>query len=218
MKKIAVVLGGSGFKDGSEIRESVLTLLALDEADVQFECFAPDDNQHDVVNCLTGEAMNEKRNLLVEAARIARGDIKPLTNLKATDFDGVMFPGGFGVAKNLCSFAFKGSQGEVRADVNTVIHDFYNAKKPIGAICIAPALIALSLKDKNLNLTLGSEGEAAEEIKKLGHEHTATKAHECIIDRENKIATSPAYMYDDARLKDIKMGIAGVVKAISQDL
>ncbi|HLW57458.1 MAG TPA: isoprenoid biosynthesis glyoxalase ElbB [Bacteriovoracaceae bacterium] len=218
MKKIAVVLGGSGFKDGSEIRESVLTLLALDEADVQFDCFAPDDNQYDVVNCLTGEAMNEKRNLLVEAARIARGHIKPVTELKASDYDGVMFPGGFGVAKNLCTFAFKGSEGEVRADVNNVIHDFYNAKKPIGAICIAPALIALSLKGKNLNLTLGSEGEAAEEIKKLGHRHTVTKPHECVVDRENKIVTSPAYMYDDARLKDIKKGIAEVVKAISQDL
>ncbi len=218
MKKIAVVLCGSGFKDGSEIRESVLTLLALDEADAQFECFAPDDQQHDVVNCLTGEEMNEKRNLLVEAARIARGDIKPLTSLKASDFDGVMFPGGFGVAKNLCTFAFKGSQGEVRSDVNNVIHDFYNNKKPIGAVCIAPALIALSLKDKNLNLTLGSDGEASEEIKKLGHKHTATKPHECVIDHENKIATSPAYMYDDARLKDIKTGIAGVVKAITQDL
>lgn len=218
MKKIAVVLGGSGFKDGSEIRESVLTLLALDEADVQFECFAPDDKQHDVVNCLTGQAMNEQRNLLVEAARIARGNIKPITNLKSADFDGIMFPGGFGVAKNLCTFAFKGSQGEVRPDVNNVIHDFYNAKKPIGAICIAPALIALSLKGKNLNLTLGSEGEAAEEIKKLGHKHTATKPHECIVDSVNKIATSPAYMYDDARLKDIKKGIAEVVKAITQDL
>lgn len=218
MKKIAVVLGGSGFKDGSEIRESVLTLLALDEADVQFDCFAPDDNQYDVVNCLTGEAVNEKRNLLVEAARIARGNIKPVTELKASDYDGVMFPGGFGVAKNLCTFAFKGSEGEVRADVNNVIHDFYNSKKPIGAICIAPALIALSLKGRNLNLTLGSEGEAAEEIKKLGHRHTATKPSECVVDLENKIVTSPAYMYDDARLKDIKKGIAEVVKAISQDL
>lgn len=218
MKKIAVVLGGSGFKDGSEIRESVLSLLALDEADVSFQCFAPDDDQYDVVNCLTDQPMNEKRNLLVEAARIARGNIKPITSLKASDFDGVMFPGGFGVAKNFCTFAFKGSQGEVRADVNSVIHDFYNAKKPIGAVCIAPALIALSLKDKNLNLTLGSEGEAAEEIKKLGHRHTATKPHECVIDLENKVATSPAYMYDDARLKDIKAGIAQVVKAITQDL
>lgn len=218
MKKIAVVLCGSGFKDGSEIRESVLTLLALDEANAHFECFAPDDNQHDVVNCLTGEAMNEKRNLLIEAARIARGNIKPITNLKASDFDAVIFPGGFGVAKNLCTFAFKGSQGEVRADVNQVIHDFYNAKKPIGAICIAPALIALALKGKNLNMTLGSEGEAAEEIKKLGHKHTAVKPNECVIDRDNKIATSPAYMYDDAHLRDIKVGISGVVKAITQDL
>jgi enhancing lycopene biosynthesis protein 2 len=216
MKKIAVVLAGSGFKDGSEIRESVLTLLALDEADLVFECFAPDAKQFDVVNCLSGEAMNEERNLLVEAARIARGHIRPVTELKAPDFDGVMFPGGFGVAKNLCTFAFQGSGGDVRPDIAAVINDFYGAKKPIGAICIAPALIALALKGKNINMTLGSDGQAAQEIIKLGHRHTATTASECVIDKENKIATSAAYMQDDARLKDIRKGITGVVAALKE--
>ena len=214
MKKIAVVLCGSGFKDGSEIRESVLSLLAIDELGASFDCFAPDDWQHDVVNCATGETMNEKRNLLVEAARIARGDILPLQELQAKNFDAILFPGGFGVAKNLCTFAFKGASGSVRPDVLSVINDFYQSKKPIGAICIAPALIALALKNQNLNLTLGAEGEAAEEVKKLGHRHTVCLPHESVTDRENKIATSPAYMYDQAHLKDIRVGISGVVKSL----
>lgn len=214
MKKVAVVLCGSGFKDGSEIRESVLSLLAIDEAGATFECFAPDDWQHDVVNCTTGETMNEKRNLLVEAARIARGNIHPLTELQAKNFDAILFPGGFGVAKNLCTFAFKGSAGSVRPDVQAVINDFYQTKKPIGAVCIAPALIALALKGKNLNLTLGAEGEAAGEIKKLGHRHTVSLPHEVVIDQENKIATTPAYMYDEAHLKDMRIGISKVVQVI----
>lgn len=214
MKKVAVVLCGSGFKDGSEIRESVLSLLAIDEAGATFECFAPDDWQHDVVNCATGETINEKRNLLVEAARIARGNIRPLTELHAKNFDAILFPGGFGVAKNLCTFAFKGSAGSVRSDVQTVINDFYQTKKPIGAVCIAPALIALALKGKNLNLTLGAEGEAAGEVKKLGHRHTVSLPNEAVIDQENKIATTPAYMYDEAHLKDMRIGISKVVQAI----
>ncbi len=214
MKKVAVVLCGSGFKDGSEIRESVLSLLAVDEAGASFDCFAPDDWQYDVVNCATGEAMNEKRNLLVEAARIARGNIRPLTELHAKNFDAILFPGGFGVAKNLCTFALKGSVGSVRSDVGAVINDFYQTKKPIGAVCIAPALIALALKGKNLNLTLGAEGEAAGEVKKLGHRHTVSLPHEAVIDQENKIATTPAYMYDEAHLKDMRIGISKVVQAI----
>jgi enhancing lycopene biosynthesis protein 2 len=214
MKKVAVVLCGSGFKDGSEIRESVLSLLAIDEAGATFDCFAPDDWQHDVINCATGQAMDEKRNLLVEAARIARGNIRPLTELKARNFDAILFPGGFGVAKNLCTFAFKGSAGSVRSDVEIVINDFYQTKKPIGAVCIAPALIALALKGKNLNLTLGAEGEAAAEIKKLGHRHTVSLPDEAVIDQENKIATTPAYMYDEAHLKDMRIGISKVVQSI----
>lgn len=214
MKKVAVVLCGSGFKDGSEIRESVLSLLAIDEAGATFDCFAPDDWQHDVINCATGQGMDEKRNLLVEAARIARGNIRPVTELKAKNFDAILFPGGFGVAKNLCTFAFKGSAGSVRPDVEAVINDFYQSKKPIGAVCIAPALIALALKGKNLNLTLGAEGEAAGEVKKLGHRHTVCLPNEAVIDREHKIATTPAYMYDEAHLKDMRIGISKVVQAI----
>lgn len=215
MKNIAVVLCGSGYKDGSEIRESVSTLLALSQQGARFSCFAPDDFQYDVVNCLTGESeSNEKRHMLVEAARIARGDVKPITELKAKDFDGIIFPGGFGAAKNLCTFAFKGSEGTVRADVQAVLDDFFRAKKPIGAICIAPALVALAFKGKGLTLTVGADGEVAQEIIKLGHKHQECRPEECAVDREHLIATCPAYMYDDASLADIYKGIEGVVKAV----
>lgn len=214
MKKIAVVLCGSGYKDGSEIRESVATLLALSQEGAKFECFAPDANQVDVVNCLTDEAMNETRNMKIEAARIARGEVRSLSELKAKDFDGLLIPGGFGVAKNLCTFAFKGSQGTVRDDMASVLNDFYNSKKNIGAICIAPALLALAFKGKALTLTLGATGEASAEIEKLGHKHQATAPHEFVVDKENKIATTPAYMYDKTELRDMYAGIQGVVRFV----
>lgn len=214
MKKIAVVLCGSGYKDGSEIRESVATLLALSQEGASFQCFAPNADQVDVVNCLSGEAMNEKRNMQVEAARIARGEVLPLSELKAKDFDGLIIPGGFGVAKNLCTFAFKGSAGTVREDMATVLNDFYNAKKNIGAICIAPALVALAFKGKGMTLTLGAEGEAGAEIEKLGHKHQPTAPHEFVVDKEHRIATTPAYMFDTTELRDMYVGIQGVVKFV----
>jgi len=215
MKHIAVVLCGSGYKDGSEIRESVLTLLALSHQGAHFTCFACDDFQYDVVNCLTGETVaNEKRHMLIESARIARGDVRPLTELNVKNFDGIIFPGGFGAAKNLCTFAFHGSSGSVRADVQSILDSFYQSKKPIGAICIAPAILALAFRNKGLTLTVGAAGETADEIIKLGHKHQACRADECVVDRTHRMATCPAYMYDDAPLADIYRGIEGVVKAV----
>jgi enhancing lycopene biosynthesis protein 2 len=214
-KKIAVVLCGSGYKDGSEIRESVATLWALSTLGTQAQCFAPNDFQTDVVNCLTGETVpSEKRNQLVEAARIARGQIKALSELHAKDFDGIILPGGFGAAKNLCSFAFKGSEGAVRADLNIVLQNFYTAQKPIGAICIAPALVALAFRGKGFELTLGEEGEASSEIEKLGHRHIVKRANECHVDSNHKIVTTPAYMYDNAPLHEIFTGIQKLVQEV----
>jgi enhancing lycopene biosynthesis protein 2 len=214
--KVAVVLCGSGFKDGSEIRESVLTLLSLSQNNIAFQCYAPNEIQADVVNCLTGEASNEQRNMLVEAARIARGEVKTLSTLNPKDFDGLIIPGGFGAAKNLCTFAFKGSGGEVREDLTEIIHGFYQAKKPIGAICIAPTILALALKGKKLSLTVGEAGEAAQEIEKLGHKHTVKKASEALVDQENKIVTTPAYMYDSAELSEIFKGIGELVTEMAR--
>jgi enhancing lycopene biosynthesis protein 2 len=213
-KKIAVVLCGSGYRDGSEIRESVGVLWALSQHDVTVQCFAPDAAQADVVNCLTGETTGETRNQLVEAARIARGKVKPLASLKPAEWDGIVLPGGFGAAKNLCDFATKGSQGSVRPELATVLCVMHEAKKPIGAICIAPAVVALALKGKGLELTVGAASEAAQEIEKLGPKHVVTRADQCHVDAKHRIATSAAYMYDDAPLHAIFSGIQKAVEYV----
>ena len=214
-KRIAVVLCGSGFKDGSEIRESVGVLWALSQHPVDVQCFAPDAPQKDVINCLSGQPMNESRNQLVEAARIARGKIKALTELNPAEFDALILPGGFGAAKNLCDFASKGIEGSVIPDLKEKLQAFFAAKKPIGAVCIAPAIIALAFPEKNFRLTVGAEGEVAQSIEKLGHKHIITSASECCSDEKNKIFTTPAYMYDNANLSDIFEGIRKLVSEVT---
>jgi len=214
-KRVAVVLCGSGYKDGSEIRESVGTLWALSQLPVQVKCFAPDSFQADVVNCLTGQVMEkEKRNQLVEAARIARGQVKPLSEFKSEDFDAIILPGGFGAAKNLCTFAIEGSQGKVIPELQSALEAMHRERKPIGAICIAPAVLALAFKEEKFELTLGPEGEAAEEVRKLGHKVVVCATDECIVDRKNKIVTTPAYMYDLAPLHHIFMGIQRLAEEV----
>jgi enhancing lycopene biosynthesis protein 2 len=211
-KKIAVILCGSGYKDGSEIREAVGTLWALSQHPVQVQCFAPDQDQADVVNCLTGQQMlNEKRNMLVESARIARGQVLPLSQLDPSQFDALIMPGGFGAAKNLCTFAFEGSKGSVLPELKAALEKMNQSKKPIGAICIAPAIVALAFAGKKFELTLGESGEAAGEIEKLGHQHVVCPAHDCHVDRVHRVVTTPAYMYDDAVLADIFTGIQKLV-------
>jgi len=215
MKKVAVVLCGSGYRDGSEIRESVAALLALSRFGVKTECFAPDDFQWDVVNCLTGETdPTQKRNMLVESARIARGEVKELQKLKIEDFDALLIPGGFGAAKNLCDFAFKGSKGKVRADLEKIIQDFFQQGKPIGAICIAPAILALALKNKNLTLTVGEAGETAQEIERCGHIHIPTPVTQAHVDLEHKVVTTAAYMFGSAEIHEIFDGIQDCVKEV----
>lgn len=215
MKKIAVVLCGSGYLDGSEIRESVATLWSLSQEHVKVQCFAPQDLQYHVVNCLTqAPEKNESRNMLVESARIARGQVLPLSSFQEKDYDAIIFPGGFGVAKNLCDFAFKGAQGTVRPDVAEVIQQMHRNQKPIGAICIAPALVGLALKGKSLKLTLGAEGEASQEIEKLGHTHVSCFTNDCITDEKNKLVTTPAYMYDDGVVHEIFRGIQKLTREV----
>ncbi|NBX68678.1 MAG: isoprenoid biosynthesis protein ElbB [Proteobacteria bacterium] len=214
MKKIAVVLCGSGFKDGSEIRESVAVLWGLSRLGVQVQCFAPDKPQADVVNCLTGKAIpGENRNMLVEAARIARGEILPLTQLKSSLFDAIIIPGGFGVAKNLCTFATEGSKGKVLPEFKDALISFHAENKPIGAVCIAPAAVAMAFPGKQFEMTVGGPSEAAEEIVKLGHKHFSTAANEIHIDRQNKIVTTAAYMCE-APLHEIFEGVRKLTEEI----
>lgn len=208
------MLCGSGFKDGSEIRESVGVLWALSRHDVSVSCFALDAPQYDVVNCLTGETVDEKRNQLVEAARIARGKIQKLEELNPDHFDAIILPGGFGAAKNLCDFALKGSSGTAHPLVQEKLQKFASASKPIGAVCIAPAVVALSFKNKGLELTVGNASEASSEIEKLGHRHVVTAANDCCVDKKYKVVTTPAYMYDEAPLCDIFEGIRKLVDEV----
>jgi len=216
-KKVAVVLCGSGYKDGSEIRESVAALWALSQHPVDVACFAPDAPQFDVINCLTGNVIaGESRNMLVEAARIARGKVSSLKVLHETwqEYAGIVLPGGFGVAKNLCDFAAKGSRGSVRPELLDVLQKMHEAGKPIAAICIAPALIGLAFRGKGFELTLGGEGDSAKQLEAMGHVHVVTRPHECHWDARHRVASTPAYMVEDASLFDIFEGIRKAVQKV----
>lgn len=212
-KRVAVILSGCGFLDGAEIRESVLTLLNLDIYNAQVSIFAPDKNQHHVINHLEQNEACQYRNVLEEAARIARCQVEPLSKLSASHFDALVLPGGFGVAKNLCTFAFEGSNGSVDPEVKKVIQDFNANGKAIGAICISPALIAMVLGDKGVQVTIGNDKETAVEVEKTGANHINCEVTDCVVDKVNKVATTPAYMYDSAKLDDINTGIRKCISA-----
>jgi enhancing lycopene biosynthesis protein 2 len=214
-KTVGIILCGSGYLDGSEIRESVAALWALSAAGVQVRCFAPDAPQRDVVNCLSGESLaGESRNMLVEAARIARGDIEPLSTARAQDLDALVIPGGFGAAKNLCDFALKGAQGSIRPELQVLLREVHASRKPIGAICIAPAILALAFAGKGVRLTVGASGETSEEIEKLGQKHVVCATSSCVVDEDNLVVTTPAYMDDSAPLHEIFEGIRKLVQEV----
>ena len=194
-KKVGVVLSGCGVYDGAEIHESVITLLALDKAGVNIICMAPDVPQMHVVNHLKGEpAAGENRNVLIESARIARGEIKNMKDVKAADLDALVFPGGFGAAKNLCTFAVDGVDCKVNPEVERLVREMHRAKKPIGFICIAPAMAAKILGSHQPKLTIGSDRGTAEAIEKMGGRHVECKVDKAVVDEANKIVSTPAYM------------------------
>ena len=209
--KFAVILSGCGNKDGAEIHESVLTLWALHKHGADYQCFAPDVEQHYVLNFITDEEMAEKRNVLVESARIARGNIKNLKTFKADDFDGLIIPGGLGVAKNLSTFAFEGTDCTVNEDVVRVVQETAAQHKPIGALCIAPAIIAKILGD--VVVTIGQDPWTETAIVKMGASHKQTTHGEIVIDKKNKLVTTPCYMLD-ARVDQIGEGAENLVMAL----
>ena len=209
-KKIAVILSGCGVFDGAEIHESVLTMLAIAKQGAEYTLFAPDTKQHHVVNHLTGEEMNEERNVMIEAARIARGAIKPLSEYNVNDFDALVMPGGFGAAKNLSSFAFEGADSTVESETLRAIKETHSAQKPIGALCIAPAVVAKALG--NIEVTIGQDKGTADAIEQMGATHKQTNHGEVVLDKVNKIATTPCYMLD-ANILQIAEGAENVVKA-----
>ncbi len=196
-KKIGVVLSGCGVYDGSEIHEAVITLLAIDRNGAEAVCMAPNVAQMHVVNHLSGEvATGETRNVLVEAARIARGKIKDLATVKASELDALIFPGGFGAAKNLCDFAVKGADCSVNPEVARIIREMMAAKKPVGAVCIAPVLLSKVLGSDKLphQLTIGTDAGTAAALTSMGSQHVACPVRELVVDKANKIVSSPAYM------------------------
>lgn len=213
MKKIAVVLSGCGFKDGAEITEAVSTLIALGECGYAPSLFAPS-VRFTPMDHLTGNVEKTERDTLVEAARIARGKIQDLAKLRAQGFDAVVFPGGFGAALYLCDWARRGASCEPHPEAKRVVEEFYNAKKPIGAICIAPALLAKVLGPKGVTLTIGQDRETAQEIEKTGAKHQDCSVTSCVVDKGHKIVTSPAYMYDDAPPHQVFKGIQSLAAAL----
>jgi enhancing lycopene biosynthesis protein 2 len=209
MKRFAVILAGCGVYDGAEIHESVLTLLAIEKAGASYQCFAPDMMQHHVVNHITGNEVPEKRNVLAESARIARGNIKPLTAYRAGDFDALIFPGGFGAAKNLCNWALKGDSCTVNPDVEKSIKAMFEAGKPIGAMCIAPVIFGRLFK--GTNLTTGHDPASQAFIEKNGNRYTPATHGEVVADRVRKIFTTPCYMLN-ASVSQIAQGTENIVR------
>lgn len=213
MKKFAVILAGCGRKDGTEINEAISLLLSIEQHGCEYQCFAPNRLQTEVVDHFTEELVkDEKRNILVEAARIARGKILPVEQFKAEDYDALFFSGGYGVAKNLCDYAYKGVAMEVKPDVARVILEMHEARKPIGAMCIAPVMLARLIPD--VCVTLGAEGTPdADNVREWGANHVQTENGDVCADNEKLVFTTPAYMLD-ATLKDVYDGAYNMVDAV----
>lgn len=213
MKKIGVVLSGCGVYDGSEIHEAVITLLAIARSGAQAVCFAPDKPQADVLNHLTGEKMVESRNVLVEAARIARGEIQALGQARFETLDALVVPGGFGAAKNLSNFASQGAECVVDPSLKALAQAMHAAGKPLGFICIAPAMLPKILPPP-LRLTIGTDIDTAEIIEEMGGEHVPCPVDDIVVDEDNKVVTTPAYMV----AKRIDEAAAGIEKLVARVL
>lgn len=209
--RFAVVLSGCGVFDGSEIHEAVLTMLAIARQGGEYRCFAPDVDQRHVVNHLTGTETGETRNVLVESARIARGKVEDIKAYEPAEFDALVMPGGFGAAKNLSSFAFDGPGCTVDADLAHAIRKTHAAGKPIGALCIAPVILAKVLGEGEL--TIGEDRDVASAVEAMGASHRQTGHGEVVVDRERRLVTSPCYMLD-ARIDQIADGAEGAVRAL----
>ncbi len=228
--KIGVLLSGSGVYDGSEIHEAVLTLLALEENGAEPVCFAPDINQHHVINHLNGEEMDETRNVLVESARIARGNIQSLNNISIDDFDGLMIPGGFGAAKNINKWAFSGPDGDILPEVKQLIQCMIKAGKPIAGICMGPTVIAKALEgtDIHAQLTVGTTQAASpyniqeinDGMKSIGSFPQLKTVEEIAVDQQYKIVTAPCYMMEANIVQirnNVKQTVVELIRMVSHN-
>ena len=212
-KKIGVILSGCGVRDGSEIHEAVFTLLAIDKQGAESVCIAPN-MEFPEVNHLTMQETGAKRNVLQEAARIARGKIKDIKDVKGAELDAIILPGGFGAAKNLCNCAEKGAAATVHPEVARLLKEMASSGKPIGAICIAPELVAVTLGEEfSPKLTIGNDPATAAEINRTGSLHVECTVTELVVDRENKIVSTPAYMLAE-RISETAEGIEKLVREV----
>jgi enhancing lycopene biosynthesis protein 2 len=214
-KQVAVILSGCGVQDGSEIYETTLTLLRLDQLGIGYRCFAPDIAQHHVIEHRSGEVVEgEVRSVLTEATRLARGEISPLSELDAGEFDGVILPGGFGAAKNLSSFAEAGAGMEVLGDLREALSDFHEARKPIGLMCIAPVMVP-KLLGPGIAVTIGHDPGVSGAISAMGGLHRSCGVEEIVVDFENRVVTTPAYMLA-TRISEAATGIFKLVDRIDE--
>jgi len=215
MKKVGVLLSGCGVNDGAEIHESVLTMLFLDKPGVEMILMAPNIDQMHVINHYTGQEMEEYRNVLVESSRIARGEIKDMAEVSGNDLDALIIPGGFGVAKNLCDYAMAGPECSVNPDVYRLIAELRLMNKPIGAICIAPVMMAkiLGEQEESANMTIGYDETTSTDIISMGSKHVDCPVTEMIIDEDKKIVTTPAYMEANS-IKEAADGIEQLIKQV----
>jgi enhancing lycopene biosynthesis protein 2 len=210
-KNFAVILSGCGHQDGAEIHEATLTLLAIHKHGAEFHCYAPDVKQHHVLNHITGQEMKEQRNVLIESARIARGKIAALATFSTDAVDALVIPGGFGAAKNLCSYAFDGPKCTVNADVARAVKAMHAAGKPIGALCIAPVILARVLG--GVDLTIGQDAATAENLAAMGAKHIPTWQGEIAIDEKNRVFSTPCYMLN-SRVDQIAEGADKLIQAM----
>ena len=211
-KKVAVVLAGCGVFDGSEIHEAVITILNLHKVGAEISFFAPDVQQADVVNHLEGAPDNTSRRVLVESARIARGKVSPLSDFNADDFDAIVFPGGFGAAKNLCTFAFSGTECTVNADVQKAIDDMLSRKKPLGFLCIAPVVAAKAIGN-GVRVTIGTDEATANAVNAMGAKHVNCSAVDFVEDENFKVFSTPAYMLA-SNTAEIDVGVSKMISAM----
>ncbi|CZF81856.1 isoprenoid biosynthesis glyoxalase ElbB [Grimontia marina] len=211
MKKVAVILAGCGVYDGAEIHESVLSLLAIEQAGASWHCFAPDVDQHHVINHAAGEESGETRNVLVEAARIARGDVKPLSELNVNEFDALLLPGGFGVAKNLSTFATSDEEMEIEKEVLRVCKAFATAEKPAGYVCISPVLIP-KVYGPGAKGTIGNDPQTAAAFNAMGGEHIDCPVDDFVLDQSRRLLSTPAYMLATS----VSQANAGISKLVSK--
>ena len=215
MQRVGVLLAGCGAQDGSEIHESVLTLLSLDRIGAKVKIMAPEIDQFHVVDHLSNHKMDATRNILSEAARIARGNILPIRSINNNDLDALIFPGGTGMAKNIFDYSIKGPDFTILKDVESLTRYMIQKNKPIGAICIAPVMIAKILQnlDRKGKLTGGFNEQILTDIESMGMITEKVNATEIVIDYENKIVSTPAYVEANS-IKEVAEGIEKLVDAV----